>query len=103
MINSFDNEWTAEIPSYEITTAGIEYYIFATDGVNNATQPMGSPYSVNVEGEGAEEEDFTFFILLVVIIAIVSLILIMLFLRQKKRKGEPAREEHVMVEPMELS
>ena len=99
MTNTFDNEWTAEIPSSAITTLGIEYYLFATDGVNNATQPMNNPYLVNVEGEGAEE-DFTFFILLIVIIVIVSLILIMLFLRQKKGKGEPTREEPVLVEPL---
>jgi hypothetical protein len=102
MINTLDNEWAAEIPSSDITTEGIEYYIFATDGVNNATEPSGNPYSVNVEGEGAEEEDFPFLILLIVIIVIVSLILIMLFLRRKKGKGEPTREESVLVEALEL-
>jgi hypothetical protein len=102
MTSTVDNEWTAEIPSFDITTEGIEYYIFATDGVNNATEPSGNPYSVNVEGEGAEEDSFPFLILLIVIIAIVSLILIMLFLRKKKGKREPTREEPVLVEALEL-
>jgi hypothetical protein len=99
MVNTQDNEWTADIPSSEITIAGIEYYIFATDGVNNATEPADDPYLVKVESDGAEE-DFTFLILLIVIIAIISLILIMLFLRQRKGKPKPGIEEPVFVETL---
>jgi hypothetical protein len=99
MVNTRDNEWTADIPSSEITIAGIEYYIFATDGVNNATKPADGPYLVKVESEGLEE-DFTFLILLIVIIAIISLILIMLFLRQRKGKPKPGIEEPVFVETL---
>jgi hypothetical protein len=102
MTNTVDYEWTADIPASDMTTEGIEYYIFATDGVNDVTEPPGNPYSINVKDEGVEEEDFPFLILLIVIIIIVSLLLIMLFLMKKKGKGEPTREEPVMVEAVEL-
>jgi hypothetical protein len=88
MTNTFVNEWTAEIPSSAITTAGIEYYIFATDGVNNATQPTGDPYVVNVKGEEKGSAD-SFWLLLIIILMAVIIIVIILFLllKVKKEKG----------------
>jgi hypothetical protein len=103
MSDTSGDEWTADIPSFDMTIEGIEYYIFATDGVNDVTEPSGNPYSVNVKDEGAEEEEgFPFLVLLIVIIVIVSLILIMLFLMKKKGKGEPTTVEPVVVEAVEM-
>jgi hypothetical protein len=102
MTNTFGDEWAAEIPSSDITTQGTEYYIFATDGVNDAKEPSGNPFSVNVKDEGGREEDSQFLILLIVIIIIVSLILIVFFLMKKKGKGVPSSEEPVTVEAVEI-
>jgi len=86
MTNIFDNEWTAEIPSSAITTAGIEYYIFATDGVNNATKPKGYPYFVNVEGEKKGSADYLWLLLIILIIAVIIVVIILFFLIKTKKE-----------------
>jgi hypothetical protein len=92
MTNTFDNEWTAEIPSSVVTTAGIEYYIFATDGVNSETQPTGDPYFVNVEGDEEKGSADSFWLLLIIIlIAVIVAVIILFFLvkakKEKRKKG----------------
>ena len=89
MTNTYDNEWTADIPSSAITTFGIEYYIFATDGVNNATQPTKDPYFVNVEGEEEGSADYFGLLLIIILIAviIVVIILFLLFKTKKEKRG----------------
>jgi len=86
MINTFDNEWTADIPSSAITTAGIEYYIFATDGVNNATQPTRDPYFVNVEGEEKGSADYFWLLLMIILIAVIIVVIILIFLTKNKKE-----------------
>jgi hypothetical protein len=39
---SGDN-YTFDIPASVVTTAGVEYYIWASDGINNATHPATNP------------------------------------------------------------
>ena len=43
MMEKKGENYIAEIPAEQVTTAGIEYYIFATDGKNNATHPSENP------------------------------------------------------------
>jgi hypothetical protein len=87
MTNTISDEWEAEIPSSAITTAGIEYYIYATDGVNDVTQPEGNPYVVNVEGEEKGDAD-SFWLLLMVIFIVAIIIVIILFILVKNKKEE---------------
>lgn len=45
-----NGEYAAAIPKAELTVAGLEYYIAATDGVNTATSPadINQPYQVTI-------------------------------------------------------
>ncbi len=88
MTNTFDDEWAAEIPSYEITNEGIEYYIFATDGFNNATEPKRDPYVVNVESEEKGSADNSWLLLMIILIAVIIVMTILIFLiKTRKAKG----------------
>jgi hypothetical protein len=86
MTNTLDNEWTAEIPSSAITTVGIEYYIFATDGVNDATLPAGDPYFVNVKGEEKGSTDSFWLLLIIILMAVIIVVIILFFLTKTKKE-----------------
>ena len=86
MTNTLDNEWTAEIPTSAITTAGIEYYIFASDGANDATRPTGDPYFVNAEGEEEGSADSWWILLVIIFIAVIIVVIILFFLIKIKKE-----------------
>ena len=58
-----ENNFSATIPANIVTALGIEYYIFATDGVNNATSPKENvetkPYNISVESTKVGLPDLT--------------------------------------------
>jgi multidrug efflux pump subunit AcrB len=73
------------------TIAGIEYYIFATDGINSATQPAGDPYVVNVKGEEKGSADSFWPLLIIILIAVIIVVIILFFLfktKKEKRKRD---------------
>jgi hypothetical protein len=94
MTNTDGDTWTTEIPSYAVTTSGVEYYIFATDGVNDATDPetdaQENPHQVEIKGEEKEEDesDSSWLLLLILIIVVVIVLLILFFFIKNKKKNQ---------------
>lgn len=79
-------EYSANIPASGITTNGIEYYIWATDGINNATHPsedlINNPHKISVYEE--KGEDSSVIIYLIPIIGIMAVGIIGFVLYRKK-------------------
>lgn len=93
MTETSEDIWTADIPSSEITTAGIEYYITATDGTNNSTHPASlEPYQITIRGE-EKETDSSGWILLIIFIIIIIAVVIVFFLILKSKKGKKGEIE----------
>jgi len=73
-----DDTYTRTIPSDDVTTDGVEYYISATDGTNTATHPATnpttSPHEITVsaaDGEPTEELPWLWIIIAIIIIVII--------------------------------
>jgi hypothetical protein len=87
MTETSEDTWTAEIPSSEITTGEIEYYITATDGTNNATHPTSmEPYQITVRDEEKGTDSSGWILLIIVIIIIIAAVIVILFLIKSKKK-----------------
>ncbi len=82
--------YTAAIPASAVTTAGVQYYISATDGANAATAPAAdpttAPFQIAVtERAGAASQLWLWIIVAIVIIAIIALVAMM----ARKKPGAP--------------
>ena len=71
-------EYSAIIPASDVTTSGIEYYIWTTDGFNDATQPSENvaenPYKITVKDENVEEDSRLIYFIPIVGIIVVGII-----------------------------
>jgi hypothetical protein len=86
MINTYDDEWTAEIPSYAVTTEGIDYYIFATDGFNDAREPRNDPYFIDVKKEEKGSADNVWLLPILILIIVLIAVMILIFLMKTKKE-----------------
>lgn len=81
--------YTAVIPASAVTTAGIQYYISATDGTNTATAPAANPtttpYSVSVTEQGGLP--WLWIIIIIVIVVVIALVAVLM----RKKKKVPAQ------------
>jgi len=81
--------YTAVIPASAVTTAGVQYYISATDGTNTATAPAANPttapYSVSVTEQGGLP--WLWIIIIIVIVVVVALVAVLM----RKKKKIPAQ------------
>ncbi|MBN2413751.1 PKD domain-containing protein [candidate division KSB1 bacterium] len=52
MVKGYNNIWSASIPSYEVQSPGLFYYLYSTDGQLSSTSPtinaQNNPYSIAV-------------------------------------------------------
>jgi hypothetical protein len=84
--------YTAVIPASAVTTAGIQYYISATDGTNAATVPTANPttapYSVSVTEQGGLP---WLWIIIIIIVIVVVIALVAMLMRKKKVPAQTAQ------------
>jgi hypothetical protein len=90
--------YSGTIPASAVTEDGVEYYITATDGFNEATFPATDPTTSPQEITIAEEEEFPW--LWIIIGLIIIIVIIVIIVVAAKKKG-PAMMEEEEVEPME--
>ena len=90
-LSASGNTYSAVIPASAVTTAGVQYYISATDGTNTATAPTNpstAPYEVSVSEKTTAEGFPWIWVIIIVIILVVVILLVMLLMRRKKPKPE---------------
>lgn len=98
-----DDTYTGTIPSTTVTTAGVEYYISATDGSNIATHPetdpTTSPHEITVSGAEEPEDELPW--LWIIIIIIIIIVVIGAVAAAARGRGGIPEEEPLEEAPME--
>lgn len=107
------NVFSADIPASDVTTDGVEYYIFATDDIFNTTSPgvnpQTAPYEITVTKEPKLDDKDVLFVpswLWLLLVLFIVLVLIVLFLSRRRGEemevGPIAEEEPIFEEVGEI-
>ena len=95
--------YTATIPSSDVTTAGVEYYISATDGVNNVTAPLTnpttSPYMITVTEKGTTTTESSSWIGIVTVLIVILIVIVLIAMMARRKPKEKMPEEDVPPPP----
>jgi len=84
-----DNTYIGTIPSSEVTTVGLQYYINATDGINfstnPATNPTTSPYTITIGSQDLPPTPVSLWQVLTLVSMTVAAIAIIALIRSRKK------------------
>ena len=92
-MTSSGSSYSAPIPSAAVTTAGVQYYISATDGTNPATSPAAnpasSPYEIPVTERATPSEFPWLLVIFVLVIIVVVAVVGLLLMKARKARAKP--------------
>jgi len=91
--------YTATVPASAVTTDGVEYYISATDGVNEATSPAANPETSPHEIEVTEEAPLDMMWIYLALAVIIIIVVIIAVVAASRRRGAPPEEPYEEEEP----